>query len=98
MFEADLLKADKGERYGQAFVKVLVDCGNGVSGVTVFGRFSGDFSESINGQTGGDGNVLLTTTTSTKGKPTFTFCVDDVINGTLSYASDENVESCDSFQ
>jgi len=97
MIEPDLLKADKGERYGQALVKVMDDCGNAVSGVTVYGTFSGDLSESINGQTGGDGNVLLTTTTSAKGKPVFTFCVDNVSNGTLSYAPDDNVETCDSF-
>jgi hypothetical protein len=98
MIEPDLLKADKGEKHGQALVKVMDDCGNAVSGVTVYGIFSGDISESINGQTGGDGNVLLTTTVSTKRKPSFTFCVDDVINGTLSYAPADNVETCGSLQ
>jgi hypothetical protein len=95
--EADLLKADKGKKHGQALVKVLDNCGNPVSGVTVYGTFSGDFTDSISGVTGGDGNVLLTTTTSMKGKPAFTFCVDDVSNGTLSYAPEDNVETCDSF-
>lgn len=97
MIEPDLLKADRGAKHGQAHVKVLDDCGNAVSGVTVYGTFSGDFSESRFGQTGGDGNVLLTTTTSTKRKPAFTFCVDDVSNGTLSYAPDQNVETSDSY-
>lgn len=75
------------------------DCGNAVSGVTVYGNFSDGFSELIYGETEGDGNVLLTTTTtSAKGQPTFTFCVDDVINGALSYAPADNVETCDSYQ
>ena len=95
--EPNLLKADKGEKHGQALVKVLDDCGNPVSGVTVYGKFSGDFTDSVSGATGGGGNVLLTTTTWMKGNPAFTFCVDDVSNGTLSYASDDNVETCDSF-
>ena len=98
MIEPNLLKADKGEKHGQALVKVMDDCGNAVSGATVYGTFSGDLSESLKGQTGGDGNVLLTTTVSTKSKPAFTFCVDDVINGTLSYAPADNVETCDSYQ
>jgi hypothetical protein len=96
--EPDLLKADKGEKHGQALVKVFDDCGKPVSGVTVSGTFSGDFTDSISGVTGGDGNALLITTTSTKKKPAFTFCVDDVINGTLPYYPSDNVETCDSFQ
>jgi hypothetical protein len=98
MIEPDILKADKGEKHCQALVKVVDDCGNAVSGATVYGTFSGDLSESVNGQTGGDGNVLLTTTVSSKSKPGFTFCVDDVINGTLTYAPADNVETCDSYQ
>jgi len=92
-----LLKTDKGKKHGKALVKVMDDCGNAVSGVTVYGSFSGDLSESVSGETGGHGKVLLTTTTSTKRKPSFTFCVDDVINGTLSYAPADNVENCDSY-
>ena len=50
----------------------------------------------VMGTTDSNGQTVLTTTTDpVKGRLKFTFCVDNVV-GTLTYESNNNVETCDS--
>ena len=85
---------NKGNKFGQVTVIVHDDCGNPASGVDVTGTFTGDYSETLSGTTGADGSVIITTLSETK-KPSYNFCVDSLSHGTLTYASGDNVETCD---
>jgi len=92
----DTLKGDKGARYGQVTVTIYDNCGNAVSGADVTGTFTGDFNEQLTGTTDGTGAAVITTTTQVK-RPSYTFCVDNVIHATLTYNSADNAETCDSY-
>jgi hypothetical protein len=76
-------------------VVVLDDLGDPVSGATVFGTFSGDLSESISGDTDATGTVVLTSKAKTQNGVDLGFCVDDVVDDTLVYTPDANLETCD---
>ena len=91
-----LVRGSKGQSFGQVTVLVADDCGNPVTSVDVTGTLSSDyFNEELNGVTGADGTVILTTTKEAK-KLTYSFCVDDLSN-TFPYVPSDNVENCDSL-
>ena len=69
--------------------------GTGAAGAEVTGIFTGDFHETLMESTDGSGVAVLTTVASVK-KPDFTFCVDTITHGTLTYAPGDNVITCDS--
>ncbi len=86
----------QGFKRGTATVTLADDQGNAVGSATVTGTFSGDFSETASGDTAGDGTVTLVTSGTKKGGVSFTFCVDDVSHGTLTYDPAANVQTCGS--
>lgn len=82
-------------RAGRATVTIVDDVGNPVSGVEVFGTFSGDFNESQSAFTDGSGVAVIDSQGKVKGMPSFTFCVDDVVGASVTYDDSADVESCD---
>ena len=84
----------KSKKYGQVTVTINDDCGKPVFGANVNGSFSGDFTDTVSDTTDGNGQVVFTTSIEIR-KPSYTFCVDDVI-GSLPHASGDDVETCDS--
>lgn len=86
--------AGRGSKYGTALVTIHDDLENPVAGVTVTGTLSGTFNETVNGVTGTDGTVLLTSTTTAKGGVTVDLCVDDLVHGSLIYESSLNDITC----
>ena len=87
----------QGNKRGRAEVTIVDDLGSAVSGVTVTGTFTGDFSETQAAATGGSGVATIDTAGTKKGGVSFGFCVDSVTGGTLTYDPGSNVETCDSF-
>jgi hypothetical protein len=86
--------AGQGNKSGTATVTIVDNLGNPVDGAAVMGTFTGDFNESASGVTGAGGTVTLVTTGSKKGSLNFTFCVDDVTHGSLSYDPGSNGQTC----
>ncbi len=86
----------QGKKYGTATVTVQDNCGNPVSGVTVSGAFSGSYNETRSGTTNSSGQVVLTTSTQVK-SPAFSFCVNNVSGGSLTYRSQDNIVTCSSY-
>ena len=86
----------QGKKYGQVTVTIYNNCGNPVSAANVTGTFTGSYNETRSGTTDGSGVAVITTTTQVK-KPAYTFCVDNVTHATLTYATGDNVETCDSY-
>jgi len=86
----------QGKKIGKATVTVVDYCGAPVSGVTVSGTFTGDYNESRSAVTNGNGVAVVETTATAKGNVSFTFCVDNVSGGSLTYDSGDNAETCDS--
>ena len=84
-------------KYGKATVTVFDDCGNPVPAAAVTGTFSGDdFDEIGSGVTDANGVSVILTAAEVK-KPSYTFCVDGVIKGTLPYEPNDNaVYHCES--
>ena len=91
------VSAGRGNKYGQANVAIVDDCGSSVAGATVGGTFSGDFNEASSGSTDSSGIAAMQTTTTQKGKVSFTFCVDDISGAGLAYDSSGNAEDCDAL-
>ena len=91
------VSAGRGSKSGQAIVTVVDNFGNPVNGASVFGTFSGAFSESRSSVTDGNGSVTLTTTGVAKGGVSFGFCVDDITHAATSYDRTANAASCSSF-
>ena len=89
---ASTVRGSKGNSYGEVIVTVADDCGNPVVDATVTGTFSGDFNETRSGVTDSNGMAVIRTISEFK-KPSYTFCVDNVVKGPLVY---DNIESCDS--
>ena len=85
----------QGNRIGRATVSVVDNCGDPVSDVIVSGTFTGDYAESQSAVTSGSGVSVIDTFGTDRGKVSYTFCVDGVVGGGLTYAGD-NVETCDS--
>ncbi len=88
------VSASKGSKFGSATVTVNDDQENPVAGVTVYGSFSGTFSEAVSGVTGTDGTVTFTTSNSAKGGVTVDFCVTDASHGSLPYDPALNDITC----
>jgi VCBS repeat-containing protein len=84
-------------RKGQATVVVKDNLGNPVQNATVTGTFTGTLSETQSGTTGATGTAVIQTRNKTKSPGGLTFCVEAVTHATLSYASGDNVETCDSI-
>jgi len=80
-------------RNGLVTVTVVDNCGDPVSGVTVDGTFTGSYGESKSSVTNGSGVATLVTSGCVK-KPSYTFCVDNLVDS-LPYNSSDNVETCD---
>jgi hypothetical protein len=82
--------------YALATVTIL-DAGDAPVGTaTVYGTFSGATSDSVSGDTGGDGTVTLQSSKKKHGG-TWTFCVDNVVKDGWTYDPNANVETCDSI-
>jgi hypothetical protein len=86
--------ASKNLKYGSVTVTIFDDCGGPVSGANITGTFAGDYNETITETTGYDGTAVITTSAYVK-KPSYMFCVDDV-NGSLTYDSSGNIDTCKS--
>jgi hypothetical protein len=85
-----------GKRKARAVVTIVDNLGNLVDGASVFGTFSGGtYSESVAESTAPSGVATLTTTAEANGKPSFTFCVDDV-QDSLAYVPAGNTITCKS--
>jgi hypothetical protein len=91
------VNAGKGNKKGRATVTIKDNNGGLVSSATVTGTFTGDYNETLSETTNGSGVAVLTTTGTKKGNPDFSFCVDSVTHATLTYNSDDNNETCDSY-
>ena len=81
-------------QYGKVTVTIFDNCGNPVPDAEVTGTFSGDFNETGIGVTDANGTAIIYTTSGYK-KASYTFCVDKVVNGSLTYDPTDNVETCD---
>ncbi len=86
--------AGRGNKRGTATVAIEDNLGNAVASASVTGTFTGDYSETHMGVTDAGGSVTLVTNATQKGGVSFTFCVDDVTHGTLSYDPASNVQDC----
>ncbi len=92
------VNAGQGKKRGRAVVTIVDDLGSPVSGVDVTGTFTGDFSETPPAETTNASGVATIDTSGTKkGSISFTFCVDSVTGGSLTYDSGANVETCDTL-
>lgn len=88
----------QGNKIGRAEVTIVDDLGGTVSGVDVTGTFTGDYSETPPaGTTNGSGVATIDTSGTAKGGVSFTFCVDSVTGGGLTYDSGSNVVTCASL-
>jgi hypothetical protein len=90
--ECGTASGDRGQKYGQVTVTIQDDCGNPVVGADVTGTFTGDYNETVTETTDGNGQAVLTTTTQVK-KPSYQFCVDDVV-ASLPYDPADNLVDC----
>jgi len=82
---------------GRATVTIKNNNGELVANATVTGDFTGDYNETRSGVTNSSG-VAVIDTANTAWKPSsFTFCVTNVTHATLTYDSNDNVETCDSY-
>ncbi len=84
-----------GKKKGRAVVAVVDNLGAPVTGAQVSGTFSGDFNETAAGTTDGSGAATLDTSARKKEPISFTFCVDSISHGSLTYDPASNVETCD---
>ncbi|MFO8008326.1 MAG: hypothetical protein R6V05_11400, partial [Candidatus Brocadiia bacterium] len=79
-----------------AEVVILDDGGVAVEGATVTGSFSGDTNQSgLSDVTDATGLAVIEGEKA-QNLVSITFCVDDVTHATLTYDSNDNVETCDS--
>jgi predicted secreted protein len=92
----DTVKGSPPTVRGRATVIVVDNLGGFVEAATVYGTFTGSFSEALPGTTDAGGTVTLTTTEAIK-KPAFTFCVDDITHADLTYEPGGNVMNCASY-
>ena len=81
-------------KYGKATVTVFDNCGSPVPDAEVTGTFSDHFDETATGVTNESGVAVILTEGQYK-KPSYEFCVDDGIKGTLTYEPNDNVETCE---
>ncbi len=79
---------------GQVVVTVYDNCGDPVANADVTGTFTGDFSGTLSQTTDASGVAVITAEGCVK-KPAYQFCVDNITHASLTYASGDNVETCD---
>jgi hypothetical protein len=79
------------------FFRLRDDCDELVSSASVMGTFTGDYSEVTLNGTNSSGVSVHETVATKKGSVAFTFCVDDVSHGSLTYDPASDAESCPSF-
>ena len=79
------VSAGKGQKNGRAVVAVIDDLGSPVAGVTVNGTFTGSYNETASGTTDANGSATIDTIATAKKGISFTFCVDTITGGSLSY-------------
>jgi hypothetical protein len=79
-----------------ATVTILDASDQPVDTATVYGSFTGATSDSVSGDTGGDGTVALESS-KIKNGGTWTFTVDDVVKSGWTYDEGANVETSDSI-
>lgn len=91
-----LINVGQGQKKGTTTVSIADNAGNPAVGYTVAGDFTGSLIESFAGVTDQFGNVTFTTTGSTNGSVSVTFCVSNVSGGTLPYDPSSNVVFCGS--
>ncbi|HKQ46479.1 MAG TPA: endonuclease [Phycisphaerae bacterium] len=91
------VNAGGGKVKGRATVTIVNNLGNPVSGVSVNGTFTGSYSQTLSATTNSNGVATLTTSSKITPPVTFTFCVNNVTGGSLTYAPGENLETCDSY-
>jgi hypothetical protein len=82
----------KGQKYAEVFVTVLDDYGNPVPNANVEGTFTGDFEGPGSGVTDSNGVAVIRTTTEVK-KPSYQFCVVDVVKDLLTFLSNGMCEN-----
>lgn len=88
--------ADGAGRYhAEAQVTVHDENNQPASGAAVFGTFTGDSTNAVNGLTNANGEVTLSSSSVRSGSD-WTFCVDDVTKSGYVYNPAANVETCDS--
>ena len=76
---------------GRATITIYDDCGDPVENALVDGTFSGDFDESYDDvSTDENGQAVFTTTGCVK-QPSWSFTVDDVTHGTVTYDSNDDL-------
>jgi hypothetical protein len=92
----DIQSGSRGRKYGYVTVTVLDNCGNVIANADVTGTFTGDYDETLVASTDAAGVAVFTTTTQIK-KPSYTFCVDGISHATLTYDSNDDVETCDVY-
>lgn len=95
--EPSVRKVGKGNKAGSVAVTVHNNCSDALSNVTVYGTFSGDFIESGQASTNGNGIATIETVESKKGSVSYTFCVDGLIVTGLNFDESNNVETCDNL-
>ncbi len=88
-------RGNQGKKYGMVTVTIYNNCGEPVSGAEVAGTFTGAYSQQLTGTTDSNGVAVITTSTQVK-KPVYTFCVENVAHGSLTYDSNNNIETCKS--
>lgn len=87
-----------GKTWATARVMVTDNYGNPVANVAVNGHWSGKTNDTESGMTGADGTVLFSSNqVNNPGKGTYTFSIDVLAHSTLSYTSNQNLESSDSI-
>ncbi len=84
-------------RSARAVVTIKDTDGNLVSGATVSGAWSGDYTGSVSGVTGTDGTVSFTSGKVKKADASFTFTVTNVVKSGYDYDPAQNVETSDSI-
>ncbi|MGR8980705.1 MAG: PKD domain-containing protein [Gammaproteobacteria bacterium] len=75
----------KGEKGGRATVVVRDDLGNLIEGAAVSGTFSGSYNEAGSDATDAAGTAVIDTTGTAKKGISFTFCVNTIDYGGLTY-------------
>jgi hypothetical protein len=84
-----------GNRYKAVATVTILDAGDQPVGTaTVYGEFTGATTDSVDGDTAGDGTVTLESSNKKNGG-TWTFCVTDVAKSGWTYDDTANVETCD---
>jgi len=92
----DTVRSSPPQVSGRATVVVIDDLGDVVGAATVYGRFDGDFSQSLSALSDGSGTAILTTDQAVK-KPSYTFCVDNVQVDGLAYDASADAVTCPSY-